>query len=62
APGLRAPAPIMPLGERGDAPAGDEPAAAADGVDAGAAAAGDDEGEGEDKGAEIVTLDRFRKR
>jgi hypothetical protein len=59
-PGAGAPAPIMPLVERGEAAAGEEHDAPVDGVDAGEAAAGGDESA--DKSAEIVTLDRFRKR
>jgi hypothetical protein len=60
APGAGAPAPIMPLGERAPKEADGTPAA--DGVDAGAEAAGE-EGDGAGEGgAEIVTLDRFRKR
>jgi hypothetical protein len=59
--GAASPAPIMPLGERaGGGEAAREDAGTADGVDAGAEAAGDDAGE--EKSAEIVTLDRFRKR
>ncbi|NBB71913.1 MAG: Stringent starvation protein B [Alphaproteobacteria bacterium] len=60
APGAAAPAPIMPLGGRAEPRPAPEDAPAADGVDAGEDAAGDDGGE--DQGAEIVTLDRFRKR
>jgi hypothetical protein len=59
-PGAEAPAPIMPLGGRAEPRPADENAPVADGVDAGQEAAGDEDGE--DKGAEIVTLDRFRKR
>jgi len=54
--GVGAVTPIMTLGERGAADADD---AAADGGEAGAEAAGEDKPEGS---AEIVTLDRFRKR
>ena len=61
APGAAAPAPIMPLAERVEAAGADERSPTADGIDAGEEAAGDDVGH-EDKGAEIVTLDRFRKR
>jgi hypothetical protein len=50
----------MPLGARAEPRPADENAPVADGVDAGQEAAGDEDGE--DKGAEIVTLDRFRKR
>ena len=63
--GAASPAPIMPLGERtGERGPASEDANAADGVDAGAEAAGDAaEAEvGGEGGAEIVTLDRFRKR
>ena len=68
APGVATPAPIMPLtarGEDGGERAGAEAAPGADGVDAGEAAAegdGEEAGDDADKGAEIVTLDRFRKR
>jgi hypothetical protein len=64
-PGASAPAPIMPLAERGDGAAPEEQAPVADGVEVGEEAAGDDgadDEERDEKGAEIVTLDRFRKR
>jgi len=60
APGAAAPAPIMPLGASAEPRAAAEDAPVADGVDAGEEAAGDEGGE--EQGAEIVTLDRFRKR
>ncbi len=63
-PGVASPAPIMALGDREGADGVErraaEDAPGADGVDAAEEAAGDEAaGEG---GAEIVTLDRFRKR